>query len=193
MSVAFAVVVPLVCRYVLRPGQKALDHILHRWDSQSERDKAGDNSNKTRVTAWIRSQEAALVVQTALLILLIIAADYSGASILLAAYLAGVVVSWWDGQRDDSNPPPLSDVVETHASAHVEGQSQDSNCQTQTAPDPHVSGQQGRVLNSDSSSTYTTVQVPVNSQTTVTRAFDTYYGQVIHRMLKPFFFVSNPT
>lgn len=73
--------------------------MIKGWD----RKETGENaSKKAKAMAWIRSQEAAFIAQTALLILLVVAADYAGASVLLAAYLAGVVVSWWDGRRDVS-------------------------------------------------------------------------------------------
>ncbi|KAI0192070.1 Sodium/hydrogen exchanger family-domain-containing protein [Xylaria flabelliformis] len=176
VSGAFAVAVPLVCRYVVRPGQRALDPIVQRWDSKEKEKKEGSASKKTKVAVWIHSQEAAFIVQTALLILLVVAADYAGASILLAAYLAGVVVSWWDGQRDgfEASSP---DTHSAETSTPVEQQAQD--------PD-----RQELETTSDRSSSDANGQVTPEPPCAASRVFDSYYAQAVTRVLKPFFFAS---
>ncbi|KAI0548026.1 Sodium/hydrogen exchanger [Xylaria curta] len=180
VSVGFAVAVPLVCRYALWPGQKALDHIIQRWDSKEKEKKEGSASKKTKAAVWIRSQEAAFIVQTALLILLVVAADYAGASILLAAYLAGVVVSWWDGQRDGSEASSSESQQETHStetSTSTEQQSQDlDRRELETAGESSPSGTIG--------------QETPESRCTASKVFDSYYAQAVNRALKPFFFAS---
>ncbi|KAI0453765.1 Sodium/hydrogen exchanger [Xylaria acuta] len=182
VSVAFAVAVPLACRYALMPGKRALDHITQGWDSKEKGKRKTEVSpcGKAKVAAWIRSQEAAFIVQTALLILLVVAADYAGASILLAAYLAGVVVSWWDGQRDGPEIPPGSQRDETQSaetSTPAEQQAQD--------PDGRRSGTTG-----EGSSSGTSDQETPSSRRTASSVFGSYYAQAVNRVLKPFFFAS---
>ncbi|RWA05018.1 hypothetical protein EKO27_g10083, partial [Xylaria grammica] len=171
VSVAFAVTVPLACRYVLKPGQRILDRLV-QWDDNT--------SNKTRATAWVRSQEAAFVAQTALLVLLVVAADYAGASILLAAYLAGVVVSWWDGQRDG----PQAYSQSSHAETHATETPPPTERQVPDTPRPEPESTR------DGSSSDGIGQESVVLQPTASSVFDKYYAQSVHRVLKPFFFAS---
>ncbi|KAI0403286.1 Sodium/hydrogen exchanger [Xylaria palmicola] len=180
VSVAFAVVVALACRYALKPGRRAFDSIVRRWESEGQRGGEGSTSRRAKVKAWISSPEAAFIVQTALLILLVVAADYAGASILLAAYLAGVVVSWWDGQRDGSEVPLASQGEETSAtqrSRSDDRQTQHSRRSESESGDPGPSPE--------------TIDVDIAPiQHTAQAVFDTYYAQAVNRMLKPFFFAS---
>ncbi|KAI2636752.1 Sodium/hydrogen exchanger [Xylaria nigripes] len=180
VSVAFAVAVPPVCRYLLKPGHKVLDRIIQQWDSAKKESDEGNGSKRRSLAIWIRSEEAGFVFQTALLILLIVAADYAGASILLAAYLAGVVVSWWDGQRDDSKAPGPSPPLEAHradVAAPAEQQSQDPSLQQPRSTDDGPSSQRS---NQETSA----------AQHLASRVFETYYAQAVNRLLKPFFFAS---
>ncbi|KAI0467524.1 Sodium/hydrogen exchanger [Xylaria cf. heliscus] len=182
VSVAFAVAVPLVCRYVLRPGRRTLDQVVQVWVSTENGIIGGDACKRAKATAWLRSQEAAFIAQTVFLILLIVAADYAGASILLAAYLAGVVVSWWDGQPVDSkahssgsqqrNEPPSTDTL-----ASTERQAREPNSRE------HETAGEG-------SSSCTIGQETVKPRCTASSVFDSYYAQAMNRVLKPFFFAS---
>ncbi|KAI1124749.1 Sodium/hydrogen exchanger [Nemania abortiva] len=180
VSVAFAVAVPLTCRYALKPGHRLLDRIVRGWDEKKKKQREGNANGKARVTAWVRSQETAFTIQTALLVLLVVAADYAGASILLAAYLAGVIVSWWGGQRDDpedSSPPPSADTPSDETSTSPARQAQD-----------HDTG--ASQSTSDDSPLGTIDQETHTPRHTAPVIFDTYYTPVVNRVLKPFFFAS---
>ncbi|KAK8129815.1 hypothetical protein PG999_002195 [Apiospora kogelbergensis] len=95
VSVAFAVVVPLVCRFVFRRL------ITYLWKSGAK------NSRLSR--RLMQAGQSAFLVQTAVLLVFVAAAGYAGASVLLAAYLAGIVASWWRDERTalhiGSSPP----------------------------------------------------------------------------------------
>ncbi|KAI0503128.1 Sodium/hydrogen exchanger family-domain-containing protein [Xylaria bambusicola] len=177
VSVAFAVVIPLACRYALKPARRIADCIATGQDSRGEEKEARDSDNKARLRAWVNSQEAAFVFQTAFLILLVVAADYAGTSVLLAAYLAGVVVSWWGGQR--SRPNKTSPVVESHlrdtSPPSIEQQTEDIQ-----EPVPNDGG---------SPIDEKSWEVPTVKLMAL-RVFDTYYAQVVAHVLKPFFFAS---
>ncbi|KAF2971694.1 hypothetical protein GQX73_g1804 [Xylaria multiplex] len=175
ISVAFAVVVPLTCRYILKPGKTVLGRLVQGGNGKREEEMEGNTGDKMRITAWIHSQEAAFVAQTALLILLIVAANYAGASILLAAYLAGVIVSWWSGQKESSQPPS----AENHL---AETSSTERRAQGPGRPELELTGDR-------SSSEMIDQESPI-LQHTAPGVFDIYYAQVVNRVLKPFFFAS---
>ncbi|KAI0534123.1 Sodium/hydrogen exchanger family-domain-containing protein [Xylaria digitata] len=178
VSVVFAVVVSLTCRYVLKPGKTVLDCFVQEGQGEREEGMEGNAGNKTRVTAWVYSQEAAFVAQTALLILLIVAANYTEASILLTAYLAGVVVSWWSGQPNGLKESSQSPSAETHSAEtsterQVQGPDRPEHEFTSNGPSSGVIDHDSPTL-----------------QHTASGVFDTYYAQAVNRVLKPFFFAS---
>lgn len=98
VSIAFALVIPLACRFVLGPALAVLQQARARY--------AG-----SRMEHASRSKETVFCVQTALLLALVTAASYAGASVLLAAYLAGIVGAYWEdtalqstkSTREDNN------------------------------------------------------------------------------------------
>jgi Kef-type K+ transport system membrane component KefB len=81
VSIAFAVLIPLICLFVAKPVMQKACSYLQR--SQNERYK---------VIFW--SPKAALVYQTAVLLAMVTASTYAGTSNLFAAYLAGAAVTW---------------------------------------------------------------------------------------------------
>ena len=177
VSVAFAVIVPLVCRFALKPVRGIVDRIIGGQESKENEQEKGDSGTMARARAWAYSQEGAFIFQTAFLILLVVAADYAGTSVLLAAYLAGAVVSWWDGQKIEPEQRPR--VVDPHIT-------ESPSSTGQQTPDgqshgPNDSGFSADVASRDISTV----------QHMAVRVFDTYYAQALNRVLKPFFFVSN--
>ncbi|KAI0799259.1 Sodium/hydrogen exchanger family-domain-containing protein [Xylaria sp. FL0064] len=178
VSVGFAVAVPLVCRYALKPAQEILDRIM---SGENEKGKEKEDKGARKgVRGWVRSREGIFVFQTASLILLIVAADYAGTSLLPAAYLAGAVVGWWDGQWDDAKecsqaPCVESDSRETPLSTERQSQNRLAEGQPESNPGSY-SG--------------TTEQKTIDLRHTASGVFDTYYALVISRLLKLFFFAS---
>ncbi|KAI1363392.1 Sodium/hydrogen exchanger family-domain-containing protein [Xylaria arbuscula] len=176
VSVAFAVIVPLVCRYALKPARGVVDRVAGSQGINDKEEKQGDASKRARVRAWAYSPEAAFIFQTAFLILLVVAADYAGTSVLLAAYLAGAVVSWWDGQKSEPEQQP-----------HVVG--------SRPTETPSPTGQQmleGREPdrnNGESPADIASRDTPTVEHMAA-RVFDRYYAQALNRVLKPFFFAS---
>ncbi|KAI1273940.1 Sodium/hydrogen exchanger family-domain-containing protein [Xylaria sp. FL0933] len=182
VSIGFAVAVPLVCRYALKPAQGIRDRIISG-GNEKEKEKEDESAGKgvrVRVRSWICSQEAAFIFQTALLILLIVAADYAGTSVLLAAYLAGVVVRWWDGQWDDTRGRSQALCVESDSREIPISTERQSQAQP-------LHGQ--RASNAGSSSE-TPKQEIIAVRHTGLEVFNTYYAQMVSRVLKPFFFAS---
>lgn len=100
VSVAFAVVIPLTNRFLLRPAMRYLDDKEDEISMQHGQ-QGGQNHKKMRAVFGIfATREGALVIHTALLLGLVAGAAYAGASVLLAAYLAGIMVCWWDAERE---------------------------------------------------------------------------------------------
>jgi hypothetical protein len=79
-SLAFAIVVPLCCRFVVLPGWRCIE------SSQSLK----------ALKQVLLLREAVAIAHTTLLLGFVTAATFAGASNLFAAYLAGTLISWWD-------------------------------------------------------------------------------------------------
>lgn len=83
VSVGFAVVVPVVLRYLVGPLGRRLGRV---------------GAVRGRIGRSIGGMRARFVMHCLLLFGLVAAAAWSGTSVLFAAYLAGVVVIWFDSQ-----------------------------------------------------------------------------------------------
>lgn len=174
VSVAFAVTVPLACRFVRRPLLPFLEKTA----------AGGSGAEGKSWRFWWHSLDAkhtAFVVQTALLIALVVGASYAGASVLLAAYLAGIVVSWWQG---------LQHGAEDERRSLPEQQGTGSNEESTTRY--HESSEDNG--GGDTSSTARTTTQSRHEQQVASRQdanmYEIYYSQAVTRILKPFFFAS---
>ncbi|CAJ2504802.1 Uu.00g121960.m01.CDS01 [Anthostomella pinea] len=171
VSLAFAVAVPVVCRFLLRPGLRVLDR---------KRGKDGGKGGKGEARVWrvFRMKEAAFVVQTLLLIALVVAASYAGVSVLLAAYIAGVLVSWWDAQRGGDDEKPASACVPGQEVTSASGDRETRLPEDAVTPE------------TPGSATATAQPVSKISRYTGHEIYELYYSQAENRVLKPFFFAS---
>ncbi|KAK9798880.1 putative Sodium/hydrogen exchanger family-domain-containing protein [Seiridium cardinale] len=166
VSLAFAVLVPLACRFLLSPFISALGRL---------RGQHGD----TRAVRISKTKQIVFVIQTALLLALVVSASYAGASVLLAAYLAGIVGAWWDDKA-------LKESTAAEASSSTPNRNSESNV-TQTEAEPSVVNQQdgGQVSSKENSQ-----PVAGSTRTSTSEMYEQYYAQPIERILKPFFFAS---
>ncbi|KAI0390756.1 Sodium/hydrogen exchanger [Xylariaceae sp. FL0594] len=187
VSLGFAVVVPISCRYLLKPGKRGLDGALHGSRNSHRESNSANSTGKAKVVAWTRSSECSFIFQTALLILLVVAADYAGASILLASYLAGVAASWCS--NNDIYASPLSHRPAEQPPTTDRGTESDP-AMTQAGADVHIQhhSQDERPGNDPASPSGD--KQPSDSKHTATEVFDRFYGPAVHRILKPFFFAS---
>lgn len=120
VSIAFALLVPIVSRFVVIPVTLKLNEIRV--------------SNPTsNLALLLKRPQTALVTHTLLLLGLVIGGTYSGTSSLLAAYIAGAAISWWDSEVDHPTPAPETistgdtEINSTTQSMSGEGQSQPEN------------------------------------------------------------------
>jgi Kef-type K+ transport system membrane component KefB len=83
VSIAYAVLTPLICAYFVLPATKSVV------------DKMAKKDN-TATSVFLTSKPAYFVYETLFLISMVISATYAGTSGLFAAYLSGAVASWHD-------------------------------------------------------------------------------------------------
>lgn len=85
VSLAFAIVVPILSRFMVLP-------ITVRLNSYRE---AYPFSTVSRLFSM---KQTAFAIHTAYLLGMVIGATFAGTSSLLAAYIAGATISWWDSE-----------------------------------------------------------------------------------------------
>lgn len=165
VSVAFAAVAIVVCRFAIKPATV----ILNNW-----RATHGD----TRLNKLLAQKATALVLHTGLLIALVIVSSYAGTSNLFAAYIAGAAIGWWDSEVPHPRKPP-------DQGRHLATE------QKPTDSDEHVRppGENGPTTVSRSRSKSALASEACLS-CSGSAIFEHYYHPVVHRVLQPFFFAS---
>lgn len=169
VSAAFAVVLPLTCRYIVRPSMV----FLARLRVENETMKSLSPSQSRRV---------AFLIHTCLLLILVVGAGFAGASVLLAAYLAGTTIAWWDAELvTKSNPvvtssEPSREMLEAGT----------------TTPTPVSQEQEPDAEGDNSAEANPAPRRIICDETGITGLvmYQHYYFQAVERILKPFFFVS---
>ncbi|OXV12089.1 hypothetical protein Egran_00149 [Elaphomyces granulatus] len=116
VSIAFAIVVPVVCRFVVKP----LVTKLRRSDAKPNR-------------FLIIKSQVAFSIHTAILIGFVVGSSYAGTSNLFAAYLAGACISWYDSEIVNLPRPSISkDLTTTGGSKSAQVKAGDSGHQRNT-------------------------------------------------------------
>jgi hypothetical protein len=85
VSLAFAIVIPILCRFIVVPVTVRLNSY-----------RAANPSSM--VSKLFGMNQTALVIHTGYLLGVVIGATFAGTSSLLAAYIAGATISWWDSE-----------------------------------------------------------------------------------------------
>ncbi|OTA89275.1 hypothetical protein M434DRAFT_398691 [Hypoxylon sp. CO27-5] len=195
VSLAFAIAVPLACRFLLRPVL-----FVARSRATSARENSGLENTRApwwRCGGFLDEKQTAFILQTALLVALVAAASFAGASVLLAAYLAGIVVAWWgDSQRGESNRPGEQSWNDSTPASESPGAEQpvESNEESTSITGDRRPGE-GIVATNDALATSRTVTSPEFQHEKIARSngsdiYEIYYSQAVNRVLKPFFFAS---
>lgn len=97
VSLGFAIVAPLVCRFIVQPGTLHLN-------TRREKAKGG------KVDRLLTLQHMPFAIHTIVLLALIIGGTYAGTSGLFAAYIAGAAISWWDSELPHPEPLAVPDA-----------------------------------------------------------------------------------
>lgn len=175
VSVAFAVVVPLLCRYCIKPVTVWLNRF-----------------RKNRPDAWVAQlllkRQTALLLHTGLLLGLVAGASYAGTSNLFAAYIAGAVISWWD----DEVPHPDDKVEGREQPDEAPGVLHNPPQGTRlTAEGENV--QSGAQQDSEEKRNYDTEgqeESKEGEDSSGVAIYERYYQQAVARILQPLFFAS---
>ena len=110
VSVAFAVVVLLGCRFVVKPLAMKM--------------------GLSTPALFISKSQMAFLIHTAILIAFVVGSSYAGASNLFAAYLAGASISWYDSEIVNNGP-----LLKELTVAKLEHQELDQQKDTQVCQD----------------------------------------------------------
>lgn len=163
VAVGLAVVVPLVCRFVVKP----LTVLVRKARAEGV------------VGKLCRGMHTAFLVHTLVLLGMVAGASYAGTSNLFAAYLAGAAVGWWDSELGG-----WETVVSQSARSPVERTESvdgDQTAERSEATSEAEATQSEAASNGHSESTsYSGKYV-----------YEKYYATAVQRILKPFFFVSH--
>jgi hypothetical protein len=173
VSLAFATLLPLLCRFVVLPATRVI---------ATEREKRPGS----RISRIAGHELTALSIHTAILVGTVTGATYAGTSGLLGAYIAGAMISWWDAEAPHPRPKP----EHTSASADV-GEETSGTSATDSG------GVRLRTINGSGTLRGTAEpETSINADDAVNvtshggaEIFDKYYQPALERILKPFFFV----
>lgn len=194
VSLAFGVMVPLACRYIVLPSTA----LVNQWRQKHPSGLASQ---------LLLKDYTAFVAHTVILIAFITGATYAGTSNLFAAYLAGAAISWWDSEvpHDIRHGDHVRGKTEYQLSQLpcLSAQSARGNDACSGDPDTHSglaeqfrsNKDTGRVQSDHAtrkpSASSAQSQMSHNKDATNGEAtFRTHYAQPLQRVFKPFFFAS---
>ncbi|KAH7008844.1 Sodium/hydrogen exchanger family-domain-containing protein [Ilyonectria destructans] len=161
VSLAFASVIPVLCKFVVAPLTQKLNAIR----------ETHPTGNISRV---FKLRQTAFAIHTAFLLGLVIGATFAGTSSLLAAYIAGAAISWWDSEV--SHVPSRHHLAPSERET-LQGERTESTGSTSIGPASTAPEEEpGVPLAMEGGSGMET--------------YECYYDSTVQRILKPFFFAS---
>jgi len=178
VSVAFVVILPVLCCYLVQPATVYCNHLRES--------HPGGNFD-----VLLRRRETALVLHTSLLLALATGSSYAGTSNLFAAYLAGAIISWWD-----SDAPHVKSLEGAEGNSHCSTSNQATSSATSSATEQDVTS------NTPSSTSRpqmranptTSSNSPLSQSKEVDNSgleiYHICYQSSVEHILKPFFFAS---
>lgn len=137
VSVAFTIVCPLICWFLLKP-------LTRRCNRLRAKNRHG------LIDRLMHRDEFALCLHTALLLVMVTGATYAGTSNLYAAYLAGAIISWWYTELP-------------HAPSHTSNPaSQEAKNPHEDANNKPISGLQGVEIHGNGAGIFEKYYLPAN-------------------------------
>lgn len=185
VSLALAILLPLACRWVVRPLT------LKVWQPLE------DSAESLR--RFLGFRVGMLMVHTGVLLALVTGSTFAGTSNLFASYLAGAAVTWWSSLRDEQkntrvpdSSPELKEMPSRRGETRepdrpVSTPSQDT---TLICPVPTAASESENPNNektADQSVGPASVSAPQLSGLAI---YEHYYASPVRYILKPFFFAS---
>jgi hypothetical protein len=181
VSVAFAVVAPLVCLFVAKPTTLWLNTYREAHPT------AGLNTVLQRT-------QTAFTIHTLILVGLVTGATYAGTSNLFAAYIAGAAISWWDSEVPhpaSSKPASAGTVTVEKTDAATNGSQQGSSPMRPTTNDSNnittIPPEHNFSKNDAVESSGVDEEV---GETGGSAIYEHYYLPAVSKILQPFFFAS---
>lgn len=179
VSVAFVLVLVLMCRFAVAPVTRL---IRCRWGSET----------RSFQLMKMYGPHVAFVMHTLVLIGLVTGATYAGTSGLFAAYLAGAAISWWDGEflmsATEINQGSSEEAVrEREGEEDTSDKSEPSDATASGAIGNNT--ERGHNLTEQKASSQPVVEYPKAIHSTGAEVYQNYYSVVVQRILKPLFFV----
>lgn len=191
VSIAFAVIVPLICLFVVKPLT------IHGFAVVASR-KEG------RLFKQMSTRSAAVTFHTLVLITLITGASYAGTSVLFAAYLAGALSTWWDGvfeecvhageraPRHDDNTKASAERGRNQSIAYCRSGNTQSSCAESSVQQKTTDSETLQPDKPDPPKQSKPAEIPSADSTHLrgSQVFEKYYHPALQTTLKPFFFAS---
>ncbi len=188
VSVGLVIVLMLACRLFLKP-------LTIRLNRKREQAPSGN------LQRWFTHRGTAFLIHAAILLGFVTGATYAGTSNLFAAYLAGASITWWDSEVPHNSPKRTeSTATSVPEEALVTPAAQQMplaralyEASTEQVQN-HRNGlikEQTRGTSQNSSKASENRNLATNVATlTGKNIYQNYYGAVVDKVLKPFFFVS---
>ena len=178
VSLALAVVVVLLCRFVVLPVKGWISAWRSKYPTH-------------RVTKALNSLGCAFLAQTAVLLAMAAGASYAGTSNLFAAYLAGASTAWWGSQLDTTRGPHQATSNSRALATSDESVTQVDNTSNAKASEKPEEEDESAAPLGERNPTKTPihlVQARADAHTGI-KVFDDCFKPAMERILKPFFFV----
>jgi Kef-type K+ transport system membrane component KefB len=162
VSIALAVLVPLICLFVAKPVTLGVNDYLQQ-------------PKNARHRVIFSCSKAAFVYQTSVLLAMITGATYAGTSNLFAAYLAGTSVTW------------LSDCLAVHRRQRLSS----ASTTTSRIPDQFPNRPSSHSVTPHSTATNAaTGPIEHIDDCSGKAIYERYYSSVVESILRPLFFAS---
>ncbi|KAK4503588.1 hypothetical protein PRZ48_004503 [Zasmidium cellare] len=190
VSVAFAVILPLICVFLVKPLTKRGVRLVQ-------------SRKESKFYQLVSTEGAALTFHTLVLVALVTGASYAGTSVLFAAYLAGASSTWWDSlcvdvmrekestQREDKgSSSSAKGKGKANPSAEIKSKSHQSSSSESDEPQKQNGAiQQDQIDQPDQTRSNESPAEKPNFTRGV-QIFEKYYHPALQFILKPFFFAS---
>jgi Kef-type K+ transport system membrane component KefB len=184
VSIAFAVMVPLACRLLVKPLTLSIN-----------------NYRAMHPDAWLsrilQLRQTAFSLHTGIILVLVASASYAGTSNLFAAYIAGASISWWDSElphRAKHSPAFENGQSKKKASAALPAQGNcvqpESAAASATEDESKVKEQSEQGLSDVNRPQPPRDVSDVDDVTSGSAIYERYYQQAVGKILQPFFFAS---
>ena len=180
VSIAFVVVAPLACLFVLKPCTLWLNRYRESYPSAA-------------LNELLRKTQTAFMFHTALLIALVAGANYAGTSNLFAAYIAGATISWWDDEVPHANMETKAGSEPMKEKANAATSSSNASSGVIAGPSKREDTTTSSALNESAQASRPTQGADLHQQVGKLRGaaiYEQYYYQAVSKILQPLFFAS---